>query len=463
MGVMGEEQGAAATWRRVTTFLFGRPTAQRLPAHIDEEIRRQQAEAEILISVVQLLLILFFFVLYMVSPKTSQSTLFRPVPFILSAYLVFAVVRLGLSLRGAMPRAYLVLSVVVDIGLLMLLLWSFHIQYMQPAPFYLKIPTLLYVFILIALRTLRFDPIYVIVAGLTAAVGWLCLVAYAIEDSSIAGTSPITRDFVRYMTSNTVLIGAEVDKVITILVVTFVLALALVRARRLLIASVAEAARARDLSRFVAPEVAERIAAADRPIAPGDGEVKEATVMFCDIAGFSTLSEQMSPKAVMTMLNDYFTAMAEVVDRCGGVITQFQGDAMLITFNAARPNARHAASALATAALVQQVVSTRAFGPGLTLPTRCGINTGEILTGAVGAPDRLHFTVYGDNVNIAARLEQLNKRYGTMVLVTEATLRSAGATEAVRAIGSVEVRGRRTPVRIFAVGEGGGADGPLKP
>lgn len=274
-------------WQRLGAFIFGHRPAGRLPARLADEIRRQQADAEILISWLQLLLITFFIALYSLSPKTTDETPFHPVPYLLAAYLAFALIRLALSHRRRIPRGYLVASVIVDIGLLMLLLWSFHIQYMQPAPFYLKAPTLLYVFIFIALRTLRFEPTYVIIAGLTAAAGWLALLWYALDEASIADGTVITRDYVRYMTSNTVLIGAEVDKIITILLVTVVLALALIRARRLLIASVADAAMARDLTRFVAPEVASRIANAERPIAPGDGEVKEATVMFCDIVGFS--------------------------------------------------------------------------------------------------------------------------------------------------------------------------------
>lgn len=163
----------------------------------------------------------------------------------------------------------------------------------------------------------------------------------------------------------------------------------------------------------------------------------------------------------MAMLNAYFAAMADVVDRAGGVIAQFQGDAMLITFNAARPNPEHAASALEAAVALQRVVETRTFGAELKLPTRCGINTGEILTGAVGAPDRLYFTVYGDHVNIAARLEKLNKRYGTFVLATEATLRAAGRPlPATRAIGSVTVRGREAPIAVYAIATAP-ADAPI--
>ena len=97
------------------------------------------------------------------------------------------------------------------------------------------------------------------------------------------------------------------------------------------------------------------------------------------------------------------------------------------------------------------MVAHRRFGDGLELKTRCGINTGRLISGAVGTPERLLFTVYGDEVNIAARLEQLNKSFGTYVLATEQTLAAAGPGFACRPMGSVPVRGRSRPVTVFAV------------
>jgi adenylate cyclase len=200
----------------------------------------------------------------------------------------------------------------------------------------------------------------------------------------------------------------------------------------------------------VAPEIASRIVSAERAIGPGDAEVKTASVMFCDIEGFSGLAERLPADRPIAMLNEYFEAVSAVVDSFGGVITQYQGDAILITFNAARPNPRHAESALRTALSIQQVVGRQTFGPGLRLPTRCGINTGEMVTGAVGTPERLYFTVYGDNVNIAARLEQLNKKYGTYVLATAETVQAAGGALPAKAIGTVAVRGRQAEVDVYA-------------
>ncbi|MFO1128195.1 MAG: adenylate/guanylate cyclase domain-containing protein [Rhodospirillales bacterium] len=428
-------------------FFFGKRGLRRMPARVGRAIAGQQVQSEILVSWVQFGLIAFFIALYAIAPKTSAGTPFTPVPYVLAAYLGFTLVRLVLANRGSLPGWLLFGSVIVDIGLLLGLIWSFHLQYGQPPSFYLKAPTLLYVFIFIALRTLRFDPVYVVACGLAAAFGWLFLLWYA-----LAHDGNVTRDYVSYLTSNHILIGGEVDKIIAILLVTAILAVSLVRARRLLVRAVTDATVARDLTRFVAPEVAQRIAGADRGIEPGDGEVTHATILFCDIERFSTIAEGLSPTALMATLNDYFAAVVAIVDAHAGVITMFQGDAMLITFNSARSNPDHAACALRTALAIQDLSRSTPFGPeGLVLRTRCGLNTGACVSGAVGAPERLYFTVYGDEVNIAARLEQLNKEHGTYVLVSESCIAEAGDGFPCRPIGAVQVRGRSRPVSVFAL------------
>lgn len=436
-------------WKLVSAFVFGRAIDGRLPGRIREAIHDQETQAEILIGWLQLAVVVFFLAVYSFAPKTSAGTPFMPVPYVLAGFFAFAVIRLFLAHHRVLPRWFVAISIVIDVGLLIGLIWSFHLQYQQPPSFYLKAPTLLYIFIFIGLRSLRFDPIYVLITGLAGAAGWLALVWYAVERG---GPHVITRDYVHYMTSNSVLIGAEVDKMITILVVTLVIALALVRARRLLHHAVNDATIARDLSRFVAPEVTNRVACAETVIRPGDAEAKTASVLFTDIEGFSTIAERLSPVDLIGLLNEYFDAVSRIVDRHDGVIHQFQGDATLITFNTARTDPEHARHALATALDIRGLATARTFGPGLALRTRCGVNTGPLVAGAVGTEDRLLYTVYGDEVNIAARLEQLNKEHGSEILATESTLSAAGQPfYACRRIGAVTVKGRRAPVNVFAV------------
>lgn len=437
-------------WTEIASFILGEKTSAHLPERVRESIARQQLESEILIGWVQLTLVIVFGMLYAVSPKTALMVDFRPVPFALGLYFVFTVARLILAHRGRLPDIVVMLSVVIDIGLLMLLIWSFHIQYQQTAAFYLKAPTLLYVFIFIALRALRFEAKYVLIAGLAAAAGWALLLWYAIY-GEMRVMSPVTRNYVLYITSNRILIGAEIDKILSIVLVTVVLAAAVTRAQRTLYRSILEETVAHDLSRFVSPEIADRIVSADKPIQAGDGELRTASVMFTDIEGFSTISERLAPPALAATLNEYFGALSDVVERNGGVITMFQGDAMLVTFNTVTRDPNHAVSALKTALGIQDVVNTRTFGDGITLKTRCGVNTGDIVIGAVGAKDRLVFTVHGDEVNVAARLEQLNKQYGTYVLCTARTKAEAGGLFAYERLGEVTVRGRTAPTEIYAV------------
>lgn len=422
-----------------------------LPKRLKIAIRDQQERSEVLISVIQLLIVAIFGLLYMISPKTfSDDVAFAPVPWVLSAYLLFSLLRFTLSVKRRLPDWMLYLSAIADIALLMGLIWSFHLQYEQPASFYLKAPTLLYVFIFISIRALHFDPRFVIATGFSAAVGWILMVLYVLF--SDPSDPMITRNYIEYMTSNSVLIGAEFDKIISILIVTGVLALALRRARKLLFDSVIEGSAARDLSRFVPEAVAQQVIRSEEGATTGKGEVNETTILFTDIEGFTSISETLAPEQLIEALNEYFTLISKPIDECGGVISQFQGDAVLATFNVPKPDPNHASNAVKAALGIQQVLKGRLFGNGTPFNTRIGINSGSVVGGLVGSGDRVGYTVHGDNVNLTARLEQLNKDYGTRIIISEQTrvLIEPGEYE-FRALGEVSVRGRQQPVRIYTI------------
>jgi len=422
-----------------------------LPDRLNKAIQDQQERSEILISVIQLIVVTIFGLLYLVSPKTfSDDVSFMPVPWVLSAYMLFSLLRFVLALKRQLPDWMLYLSAVADITLLMGLIWSFHVQYEQPASFYLKAPTLLYVFIFIAIRALHFDPRFVIATGLSAATGWLLMILYVVFSNPI--DMMITRDYVEYMTSNSILIGAEFDKIITILIVTGVLALALRRARKLMMESIIEGSAARDLSKFVPQEVAQQVTRSEEGATTGKGEVKETTILFTDIEGFTTISESLTPEQLIEALNQYFTLIAKPIDEYGGVISQFQGDAVLATFNVPKADANHADNAIKAALKIQKVLEGKLFGDGIPFNTRIGINSGRVVGGLVGSGDRVGYTVHGDNVNLTARLEQLNKDYGTRIIVSDQTRVLIDPAEyEFRALGEVSVRGRQKPVRIFTI------------
>ena len=424
---------------------------QILPERLRKSIQDQQERSEILISTIQLVIVSIFGLLYAIAPKTfSQDADFAPVPWVLAIYLGFSLIRLRLAVKRKLPDWMLYLSSVADIVLLLGLIWSFHLQYEQPPSFYLKSPTLLYLFIFISIRALHFDPRFVISTGVSAALGWAMMVAYVMFNDP--ANNMITRDYVEYMTSNSVLIGAEFDKIVSILMVTGVLALALLRARSLLIESVIEGSAARDLSRFVPEEVAQKVIQSEEGAITGKGELSECTILFTDIEGFTAISETLAPEQLIEALNQYFSLVADPITKYGGVISQFQGDAILATFNLPKPDSDHASNAVRAALEIQSVLEGVEFGDGIAFNTRVGINTGPVVGGLVGSGDRVGYTVHGENVNLTARLEQLNKDYGTRIIVADSTLaRIPEGTFDFGDLGEVSVRGLNRPIRIYTV------------
>ena len=172
-----------------------------------------------------------------------------------------------------------------------------------------------------------------------------------------------------------------------------------------------------------------------------------ATILFCDLEAFTKLTESVGPSSIVAILNAYFSAMVTILERHNGVVTQFQGDAILATFNVPVAARDHACQAVRAALQMLEAVRTREF-EGQRLALRIGIDTGMVLAGAVGAQGRLSYTVHGDTVNIASRLEQLNKQFSTRILVSERTVDACREIR-FRQIGSVEVRGHTQPIMLY--------------
>ena len=202
------------------------------------------------------------------------------------------------------------------------------------------------------------------------------------------------------------------------------------------------------LGRFVPTDVAKTLLSEGGELAP---EQSEATVLFCDIEGFTALTETLGPAGIVELLNEYFEVMVEILERHRGVVTQFQGDAILATFNVPVPDQGHAVNAVRAAIEMRSAVRRRTFA-GQRIGNRIGINTGLLVAGAVGAKGRLSYTVHGDAVNLAARLEALNKELGTRTLVSGATAAQVEGFD-LRPMGDVAVRGQTERVAVCALGE----------
>ena len=199
--------------------------------------------------------------------------------------------------------------------------------------------------------------------------------------------------------------------------------------------------------------VPDRIA---QSILQGEGHIEPvnttATILFTDIENFTKLSESTTPSHIADILNSYFPTVIEPINDHGGVLNQFLGDAMMVVYNVPVKAVNHADAALATALDIHRVTKDRSFA-GRTLKTRIGICTGEVFAGNIGSGDRLHYTIHGDAVNVAARLEQMNKQLDSRTLVAQSTVDLLQNPDRFHLSpkGEIEIRGRQTKMQTYAL------------
>ncbi|WP_422000593.1 adenylate/guanylate cyclase domain-containing protein [Reyranella sp.] len=186
------------------------------------------------------------------------------------------------------------------------------------------------------------------------------------------------------------------------------------------------------------------------------GETREATILFTDIERFTTIAEHLSPDELVAALNDYLETVLAPIQRHGGVVNTFIGDGLFASFNMPLACEDHACAAVSAAIDIQRAVGGRTFGDfGVAFATRIGICTGRVVGGSVGAGKRVSFTLLGDTVNLASRLEQLNKEYGTRILVSDSTRQACGERFVFSPLGSVVVRGRLEADAVYSIDPNG--------
>ncbi len=449
-------------WRRLMAITTAQDEDANadLPPVVRERITRLQDGSERLIGWIQLGIVLTFGVLYGLSRQTAPMTteIWLLTPAAIGAYFVATIIRILMAYRIRMGFWMLAGSIAIDMALLYGLIWSFHLQYMQPASFYLKAPTQQYVYIFIALRALRFEVRYVVLAGIAAALGWLALVGYVVFGNP--ADPMLTRDYVHYMTSNSVLLGAEFDKIITILAVTTILAFAIHGARRMMTQAVTGSHARENLSRFFSPEIAKHISRDGHQLMAGEGEARDAAILNLDVRGFTRLAATASPQEVMAVLADYQRQMVPIIQRHGGSIDKFLGDGIMATFGATQMQDDYAARALRALEECMQAAddwAARQRESGRpALVVNGAVASGRIIAGAVGDETRLEYTVIGDAVNLSAKLEKHNKTQGCRALALRETYDAALAQgyaprHEYNILPQVEVGGVAAPVDLVVM------------
>ena len=217
-------------------------------------------------------------------------------------------------------------------------------------------------------------------------------------------------------------------------------------------AQLAEETRQRErLQRYHSPGVTNQILHGSAEESGLVAQTRDVSVVFCDIAGFTGLTQHLSPAAVGELLNEFFERMTDVIFDHDGTLDKFIGDAILAVFGAPLEQADHATRAVAAAiAMQRELAQLNAEHPERPIRMRIAINSGEALTGDIGSPRRREFTVLGDVVNTASRLESSVAQPGQIV-ISQFTKERLGEGFHLRQLGGITLRGRDTPIEVFAV------------
>jgi adenylate cyclase len=183
------------------------------------------------------------------------------------------------------------------------------------------------------------------------------------------------------------------------------------------------------------------------------GELRTLSILFTDIKDFTTVSEQLAPAELARHLGDYFEAMTAAVIKEGGTLDKYVGDSLMVLWNAPNRQSDHALracrAALACIEAERTLCASQLWNGLAPWTTRFGIHCDEVMLGHFGAPDRMSYTAIGDGVNLASRLEALNKQYGTTAIVSQSIVDQVGSAMAVRRLDRVAVKGKSNSVMIY--------------
>ena len=240
-------------------------------------------------------------------------------------------------------------------------------------------------------------------------------------------------------------------------------ALVLIIAWRLVVTDRGQRLLRNSFALYLAPQVIDQMLASNKLPALG-GETRNVTIFFSDLAGFSAISEQMTPTELVVFMNEYLSAMTDMIESQGGYVEKYIGDSIVAVFGAPVDDADHARHAAAAALLCRERLDelnrTSPAFHGLTVAHRMGLNTGEALVGNIGSRRRFNYSVMSDAVNVASRLEGANKYYGTTIIASETTVAATGGAFTWRELDATRVKGRSAPVKIYELVAEAGRETP---
>jgi adenylate cyclase len=398
-----------------------------LPLRVDKEIAALQYKSEFLVAGVQLSIVFLLSILNFITPAGfSPGVPVHSASLGLSLFTIIILLRLWLVYTDQLTSWLLGFVVVAEMALLLFIIWTYHLQYETSETINLKNPLLHFVYVLISLRALRFEPQWVLLSGFTAIVGWGLIIWLAISNEGFAS---FTWDFVTYASTNKIYFGAVFDELLAMLLTTLIIAFVLQRARKLLFQAVIQTSAVKDLARFFDADVVKKITGSEKQLQAGYGELRDAAILFIDLRGFSKMSKTLSPEALIDLLGEYQRLLLPIIQKNHGNIDKFIGDGIMTSFGAVVVSDTYAADALravdAILPAIDQWNKKRKTQGNSTIEIGIGIAIGAVVFGVIGVKDRLEYTIIGDSANVAAKLEKHNKVVGSRALATAETVSRA--------------------------------------
>jgi class 3 adenylate cyclase/CHASE2 domain-containing sensor protein len=240
-------------------------------------------------------------------------------------------------------------------------------------------------------------------------------------------------------------------------------AIAAIVAYRLVVTDRGERLLRKSFALYLAPQVIDKMLASNKLPVLG-GETRDVTVFFSDLEGFSSISEKLTPAELVAFMNEYLSAMTDVIESKGGYIDKYIGDSIVAVFGAPADDSDHASNAahaaLACRARLDELNQTSQAFRGTKVAHRMGLNSGAALVGNIGSRRRFNYSVMSDAVNVASRLEGANKYYGTNIAASEMTVALTGSIFTWRELDAIRVQGRTTPVKIYELVAEAGQETP---
>lgn len=348
-----------------------------------------------------------------------------------------------------------VTGALLDVGLVGVfpVIWYMSVGGDAVSPAYLlKTMAPIFVSVVLALSSLAGRPLYPVIVGIGYALTQVAFYMYAAQDERLV----VTHDFVEAILGETVNYTLFwFGDILMPLAVAMTLSILTFMFRRSVHEAVHLEKAKGQMQRYFTPAVAEKIAVADDDFLKPGGHRQDVAVMFCDIRGFTSLSEKLSPEEVLDLLSEYHARMVDVIFRLGGSLDKFMGDGIMATFGTpetAPDDAERAVRAgIAMKKELQELNIAREKRGLPALHQGIGIHHGSVIAGNIGTSERLEYTVIGDTVNVASRIESACKELGETFLISETVRARMSDDIHTRDLGTVAVKGKAEPISVFAV------------